>query len=418
MKILTGIIFSNVAEAVVPDIVGAGAFYISPNAGPTPLAGKGCNKNYFVASWANDSINGSAGANAARLGYKRMFVLAPNYQAGKDAIEGFKRYYGNAGTIVGEIYTRLDQTDYSSELAQIQAAKPDAVFEFEPGGLGITFVKQYAQAGLKDTIPLVTSVTSLDSRIIAAVGDAALGVHLSTFWNTDFDNAANKHFVADFEKTYQPPTPYAAQGYDTARLIGSALKAVGGDIEIRRLPGGLAQGRFRLGTRRLQIRRQPAPDPELVLDDRGQGCQRQDRQQDRRQDPHRPGRSLRQGLPYVRSLGRHGYRAPWTKIAGGIIGISRNGLSASKSASPEIDTSARPSTASSRSLSSSASRQARILLSNGIGSAAMISRESRSRNSRSRKSAASLGLASVAWSSSSVAEDFRRTPWRSIHRIA
>ncbi len=229
-KILTGIIFSNVAVATVPDVLDAGAFYISPNAGPSNFAGKDCNENYFVASWQNDSLHEAAGQQATTLGYKKMAILAPNYQAGKDALAGFKRMY--KGEVVAEIYTKLDQTDFSAEMAQIRAAKPDAVFQFHPGGLGITFIKQYVQAGLKDSIPMVVAAPSLDNRILEAVGPAAQGIRLSSHWNTDFDNASNKQFVAAFEKKYnRVPTFYAGQGYDTALLIASALKATNGRVE-------------------------------------------------------------------------------------------------------------------------------------------------------------------------------------------
>ena len=164
-KILTGIIFSNVAGAVIPDVVDAGAFYISPNASPSNLAGKECNPNYFSVAWQNDSLHEAAGQNATNHGFKRMFILAPNYQAGKDALTGFKRFF--KGEIVGEVYTKLDQTDFSAELAQIRAAKPDAVFQFQPGGLGITFLKQYVQAGLSAT-PMFVSAPSMDYHIMDA----------------------------------------------------------------------------------------------------------------------------------------------------------------------------------------------------------------------------------------------------------
>lgn len=230
IKLMTGIIFSNVAGAVVPDILDAGAFYVSPNAAPSSLAGKDCNKNYFVVAWQNDALHEAAGQYASNLGYKKMFILAPNYQAGKDALGGFKRTY--RGEIAGEIYTKLDQTDFAPELAQIRDAKPDAVFQFEPGGLGITFLKQYVQAGLMEKIPMVLSSPSMDARTLGAVGDTALGVQVASHWNSDFDNPANKQFVAAYEaKFHRTPTYYAAMGYDTARLIGSALKATGGDVD-------------------------------------------------------------------------------------------------------------------------------------------------------------------------------------------
>ncbi|MEP4860866.1 MAG: ABC transporter substrate-binding protein, partial [Alphaproteobacteria bacterium] len=230
VKLFTGIVFSNVAGATVPDILDGDAIYVSPNAAPSNMAGKGCHENYFVVSWQNDSLHESAGQNATNLGYKSAFVLAPNYQAGKDAISGFKRFF--KGEIVGEVYTRLDQTDFAAEMAQIRDAKPEVVFQFHPGGLGITFMRQYQQAGLLDAVPMVVAEPSMDGVILKAVGEAAIGVNVSSHWNSDFDNEANKAFVAAWQKAYDRPlTYYASQGYDAARAIASALKATGGDIE-------------------------------------------------------------------------------------------------------------------------------------------------------------------------------------------
>jgi branched-chain amino acid transport system substrate-binding protein len=230
VKLLTGIIFSNVAGATVPDVLDNGGVYVSPNAGPSNFAGRECHKNYFVVSWQNDTLHESAGQNATNLGFKRAFVLAPNYQAGKDAIAGFKRFF--KGEVVGEIYTRLDQTDYAAEMAQIRAANPDVVFQFHPGGLGIAFARQYQQAGLLQNVPMVVAAPSLDSVILKAIGDAALGVHISSHWNSDLPNEANKAFVAAFQKKYgRMPTYYAAQGYDTALAIAAALKETGGKVD-------------------------------------------------------------------------------------------------------------------------------------------------------------------------------------------
>lgn len=228
VKILTGFIFSNVLEAVAQDAFDAGAFVISPNAGPSNFAGKDCNQLYFVTSWQNDAVFEAAGQNATNLGKKRAYVLAPNYQAGKDAIAGFKRFF--KGDIVGETYTRLDQTDFGPEMSQIRAANPDAVFQFHPGGLGITFIKQYVQAGLEN-IPMFVGGSGLDRRILAAIGPAAEGVNITSQWNADFDNPASRAFVSAFKAKYNRiPDSYASQGYDTARLLASALKAVHGDL--------------------------------------------------------------------------------------------------------------------------------------------------------------------------------------------
>lgn len=227
MKIITGIIFSNVAGAVVPDVVDDGAFYISPNAAPSNFAGKECNKNYFVIPWQNDSLHESAGQLATNLGYKTAVILGANYQAGKDALTGFKRLF--KGKILEEIYTKLDQTDFAAEMAQIRNAKPDVVYQFHPGGQGITFLKQYGQAGLLNTVPMVGAEPSMDAVIMKALGNDAIGFNVTSHWNSDFDNAANKKFMEAYTKKFnKTPTYYGAMGYDTAQAIGAALKGAKG----------------------------------------------------------------------------------------------------------------------------------------------------------------------------------------------
>jgi len=254
VKLITGIVFSNVAEAVAPDVLEDGGIYVSPNAGPSSLAGKNCHPNYYVISWQNDTLHESAGQNANLLGYKKIYLLAPNYPAGKDALTGFKRFY--KGEVVGESYTKLDQTDYAPEMANIRAANPGAVFQFHPGGLGIAFIRQYQQAGLVGKIPMVLAAPSLDTTILGAVGEAAMGMDVTSHWNSDFDNAANKAFMAGFVAKYQrQPTVYASQGYDTALAIAAALKGSSGNVQdpaaFRRamLPANFAstRGKFKFG---------------------------------------------------------------------------------------------------------------------------------------------------------------------------
>ena len=229
VDIMTGIVWSNLAMAVVPKATGAGAFYISPNAGPSMLAGEGCHANYFNVAWQNDNLHEAMGQYVQDQGHKKTYILAPNYPAGHDALTGFKRFY--KGEVAGEVYTKLGQKDYAAEIAALRAAEPDAVFFFLPGGMGISFLKQYAQAGLTDQIPIFGPAFSFDQGILQAVGDAALGVINSSQWNKDIDNAANTAFVADFQAEYgRLPSLYASQGYDAARLIASAVEAVGGDV--------------------------------------------------------------------------------------------------------------------------------------------------------------------------------------------
>jgi len=221
VQILTGIIFSNLAMAVVPSVVRQGVFYLSPNAGPSALAGKLCNKNYFNVAWQNNNLHEAMGSYMKKQGLKKPFILAPNYPSGTDALTGFKTMFGSEG-IAGEIYTQLGQKDYAAEIAQIRAAKPDSVFFFLPGGMGIAFVKQYAASGIN--APLYGPAFSFDEIILGAVGDAALGVKNTSQWAYDLDNAANKAFVASFRAEYgRTPTLYASQGFDTANLILSAL---------------------------------------------------------------------------------------------------------------------------------------------------------------------------------------------------
>jgi len=229
VDIVTGIIWSNLAMAVVPGVTRAGKFYISPNAGPSALAGEQCDPNYFNVAWQNDNLHEAAGQYMSDQGIETAVILAPNYPAGKDALTGFKRFY--TGEIVSETYTQLGQTDYAAEIANIRAAAPDAVFFFLPGGMGINFVKQYSQAGLIGDVPLYGPAFSFDEGILQAVGDAAIGIYNTSQYTHDLDNAANAAFVEAFvAKHDRRPSLYASQGYDAAQLIASAVAAVDGDM--------------------------------------------------------------------------------------------------------------------------------------------------------------------------------------------
>lgn len=220
VDVMTGIIWSNLAMAVVPSAVAQGKFYLSPNAGPSALAGKGCNANYFNVAWQNDNLHEAAGAYANEAGLKNSFILAPNYPAGQDALNGYKRFY--KGELAGEIFTKLGQTDYAAEIAQIRASGADSVYFFLPGGMGISFMKQYAGSGV-DT-PLIGPAFSFDQGILQAVGDAALGVKNTSQWSKDIDNETNAAFVTSFQAEYDRlPSLYASQGFDTANLLLSAM---------------------------------------------------------------------------------------------------------------------------------------------------------------------------------------------------
>ena len=228
VDILTGIIWSNLAMAVVPSAVAQGKFYLAVNAGPSPLAGAQCNENYFNVAYQNDNFHEAMGQSASET-YKNTFIMAPNYPAGTDSLNGFKRFYKN--DLAGEVYTQVGQTDYAAEIAQIRASGADSLFIFLPGGMGIAFMKQYAQSGVD--IPVIGPGFSFSQDVLPAIGDAALGVKNSASWAKDLDNEANKKFVETFQAEYgRLPSVYAAQAYDTGSLIvAAASKASVKDAE-------------------------------------------------------------------------------------------------------------------------------------------------------------------------------------------
>jgi branched-chain amino acid transport system substrate-binding protein len=230
VDLLTGIVFSNIMLAVVPAAFEQKTLYISPNAAPSPLAGKGCNPLFFVASWPNDAYHEAAGQYATTKGFKNAYLVAPNYQAGKDSLAGFKRYY--KGKVVDEVYPKLGQLDYATEIAQIRAAKPEALYAFLPGGMGINFIKQFVAAGLSKDIQLIVPGFGSDQDIIRAVGEPMLGLFDTAHWSYDLENDANRKFVAEFEKEYKRiPTVFAAQGYDTALMMDAAVRRVKGNLD-------------------------------------------------------------------------------------------------------------------------------------------------------------------------------------------
>ena len=225
---VSGIIWSNVMMAVVPVVTGAGKIMVGTNAGASPLAGAQCNELYFSTSWNNDQTPEAMGKFLQDSGVDDIYVLAPNYQAGKDMVAGLKRYY--KGKIVEEIYTKMGQQDYQAEITQLRSKNPKAVFAFYPGGMGIQFLRQYDQAGLRGKIPLYT-VYTVDEISIPAVKDAAVGIYETRYWSPDLKNPANEKFVNDYKKKYKKlPVFYGAQSYDGIMLIDSAVRAVKGNL--------------------------------------------------------------------------------------------------------------------------------------------------------------------------------------------
>lgn len=239
---VVGPIFSNILGAIAKPVLDSGAFLISPNAGPSTLAGKACHQNFFVTSYQNDQVHEVLGKYAQDQGFKKAYVMAPNYQAGKDSLAGFKRYF--KGEVLDEVYVPLTSLDFSAELAKIAAAKPDVVFAFMPGGLGVNLVKQWSQAGLQGKIPFLSAFT-VDESTLPAQQDAAVGLFGGMTWAPNLDNPQNKKFVTAYEAAYKiVPGSYAMQAYDAALLIDSAVKAAGGTADKDKLRAAIKKADF------------------------------------------------------------------------------------------------------------------------------------------------------------------------------
>jgi branched-chain amino acid transport system substrate-binding protein len=228
VEFIVGPIFSNILGAIMKPVTEANVILISPNAGSSAFAGKDCNPNFFVTSYQNDQIHEVLGQYAQDSGLKKVIIIVPNYQAGKDAAAGFKHKF--TGEVLDEIYVPLGQLDYSAELSRIAAANPDAIFAFIPGGMGVNFVKQFRQAGLADKVTFLSAFT-VDESTLPAQQDAALGMLAGSNWAPNLDNPQNKAFVDAYVKEYNAvPATYAFQAYDAALLIDSAVKAVKGNV--------------------------------------------------------------------------------------------------------------------------------------------------------------------------------------------
>ena len=303
---ISGYIWSNVLLASIKPVVDSKTFLVIANAGPSQVAGELCSPYVFSTSWQNDQTPQAMGLYMNQKGVKSVFLIGPNYAAGKDMLAGVASTF--KGKVVGqELTTWPAQLDFSAELSKAKAANPDAIFVFYPGKAGVQFLSQYAQAGLKGKIPLYTAFT-IDELSLPLQKELALGVPGAQEWVNDLPNDANKKFVADYIKKYpgHRPSFYGAQSYDAVNLINSAVARHQGQPERQ---GGPAQGdgesRLQVGARRLQVRQQPHPDPELLSAGRGQGRQGRLRAQDRRH--HRQGQpgSVPRQVPDEVSQGEH-----------------------------------------------------------------------------------------------------------------
>jgi branched-chain amino acid transport system substrate-binding protein len=260
VNFVIGYIWSNVLLASLKPVIDSQTFLISANAGPHQIAGSLCSPFFFSTSWQNDQTPQAMGHYMNQKGVKTLYLIGPNYAAGKDMLGGVTSTY--RGKIVGEDLTRWpDQLDFSAELSKVRAAKPEAVFVFYPGAAGVQFLNQYAQSGLRGQIPLYTAFT-IDSITLPLQKDLALGVPGAQHWVNDLPNEANKKFVGDFRakhKTY--PSFYGAQSYDAAMLVNSAVTAVKGNLgnkdgmrnEMRKANYASVRGPYRYGNNHFPI---------------------------------------------------------------------------------------------------------------------------------------------------------------------
>ncbi|MGR3804284.1 ABC transporter substrate-binding protein [Marinibacterium profundimaris] len=277
---VAGYIWSHVLLASRKTVLDADKFLISANAGPSQIAGKLCDPNFFSTSWQNDQTPMAMGEVLNRQGVKSLYVMAPNYAAGKDMVAGVERTF--EGEIVGKDLTKWGadaQLDFSAELAKAKASGADGIFVFYPGAAGGAFIRQYDQAGLKDTLPLY-SVFTVDAlslpKLEEADFQAVLGSRTTQQWDPTLDNAANQKFVTDFKAKYGTyPSYYAAQSYDAIMLIASAIEAVGGDMDdkdglraaLKAADFDSVRGEFSFGTNNMPV--QDFYLREVVTDDDG-----------------------------------------------------------------------------------------------------------------------------------------------------
>lgn len=262
---IVGVVFSNILAAIIRPVTETQTFLISTNAGPSPIAGRGCSPFFFATSYNNDqnhAVMGAAANDGIEFGgatrqIRRAMLITPNYQAGRDAMAGFKSTF--RGEVMDEIYVPLTITDFSAELAQIAARRPDGIYTFMPGGLGVQFVRQFRQAGLN--IPVLSAFT-VDEAVLPAQGEAALGLFTGTTWTPTLPNAQNARFVNDFIGQFNyVPASYAAHAYDAAMLLDSAIRRTGGNLAdkgalrqaLRAADFQSVRGGFRFGTNHFPV---------------------------------------------------------------------------------------------------------------------------------------------------------------------
>ncbi|SHN72368.1 ABC transporter substrate-binding protein [Bradyrhizobium erythrophlei] len=258
---IAGYNWSNVLLASLKPAVDSKTFLIGINAGPSQLAGELCSPYVFLISFQNDQTPAAMGLYMNQKGIKSVFLIGPNYAAGKDRLAGFRTTF--KGEVLGEEYTVWPtQLDFSAELSKARNSKAESMFVFFPGAAGVQFLNQYVQAGMKRQVPLYTDGT-IDELSLPLQKENALGILGAIEWVNDLPNDENKRFVSDYRRKHPDlrPSAYGAQAYDAALLINSAVVAVKGDLsqkdamkaEMEKVNFKSVRGSFKYGNNHVPI---------------------------------------------------------------------------------------------------------------------------------------------------------------------
>ncbi len=230
VHVVAGIIWSNVIMAVSKPVFESKVMLLSTNAGPSPLAGEMCNPLFVSSSFMNDGNAEATGEMATKDKIQTVVAMAPNYQAGKDNVAGFQRTF-KGGKVVETILFKVNESDYQADLAKVRALKPQAVFIFAPGAMGVAFMKQWATSGLSKDVKLY-SIYTIDGVTLPGIGEAAIGATEAGHWNPNLDNPKNKAFIKDYMAKFgHMPSYFAVQSYDAPALIAKGVQATGGKLD-------------------------------------------------------------------------------------------------------------------------------------------------------------------------------------------
>jgi branched-chain amino acid transport system substrate-binding protein len=235
VDILTGPVHSGVAMAMMQIVRQENVLTIVTNAGAQAVTGTLCAPHVFRTSFSNWQVSYPCADVMLKAGHKKAVLMFWNYSFGQESMAAFKEGYAKGGgTVVKEIAVPFPNTEFQANLSEIASLKPDAVFVFFAGAGAAKFVKDYADAGLQDKVPLYGS-GFLTEGVLAAQGPASEGIKTTLHYADSLDNAANKKFREAFKKaTGRDADVYAVAGYDTVNALAQALGKVKGDIKAQK----------------------------------------------------------------------------------------------------------------------------------------------------------------------------------------